>query len=76
MVIELPAPAANVLVDLIVGNQIVVEALGAGGVIASNSFLAGTGPTAAIFGTANPEILRIRMADSGTEDRITLVFSS
>ena len=77
LVITLPAKASNVLVDLIVGNKIVVEALDVGGaVVDRKSFAAATGPTAAVFTTPNPEIERIRMTNSGTEDRVTIIFSA
>ena len=77
LLIELPEPAANLLVDIIVGNHIVVEVLDVAGlVVGSSSFLAGTGPAVAVFSVPGSRIQRIRMVDSGTEDRLTLVFSS
>jgi hypothetical protein len=77
LLIDLPAPATEVLVNLIVGNGITVEALdGGGAVVRSTSFPAATGTTAVVLTSANPPIQTIRMRNSGTEDRITLVFSS
>ncbi|HYI13262.1 MAG TPA: hypothetical protein VEK57_29720 [Thermoanaerobaculia bacterium] len=75
--IELPALAMFVAVDLIIGNAVTVEALDSGGfVVDSRTFAAGTGPAAAMLSAPDDIIQQVRMAGSGTEDRITIVFSS
>jgi hypothetical protein len=54
-----------------------VEALdSSGSVVDSRTFAAGTGPAAAMLSAPDDIIRQVRMAGSGTEDRITIVFSS